>query len=213
MSDDQDGSGWVGECFFWYRTIQVVELTTENCSVAVFKSRLPGFLLFLYSLTRCLAPVPLKLRPYGAIQMCLLSLLLVPDQRPLNGCVCVCVCTFIKRLKWLPVVRTALTDDEPCILRRQARRNERLTTGLHTPDTCARCPKHRCSSHRHSRTEPGLDWQCLGRLPTEGAELLVSHRQHCWHRLSTTNIHTKCHSSSSTLGLCRQKAASAKHPV
>jgi len=51
-------------------------------SVAVFKSRLntflfPGFLFFLCSLTRCLAPAPLELRPYGAIQMCLLLLLLL----------------------------------------------------------------------------------------------------------------------------------------
>jgi len=29
---------------------------------------LSGFLFFLCSLTRCLAPAPLKLRPYGAIQ-------------------------------------------------------------------------------------------------------------------------------------------------
>jgi len=47
-------------------------------SVAVFKSipLLSGFLFFLCSLTRCLAPAPLKLRPYGAIQICLLLLLL-----------------------------------------------------------------------------------------------------------------------------------------
>jgi len=32
---------------------------------------------FLCSLTRCLAPAPLKLRPYGAIQICLLLLLLL----------------------------------------------------------------------------------------------------------------------------------------
>jgi len=49
-------------------------------SVAVFKSRLKTFLLFsqtfssLCSLTRCLAPANLKLRPYGAIQICLLLL-------------------------------------------------------------------------------------------------------------------------------------------
>ena len=53
--------------------------TTEN---AVFKSRLKtfipllsGFLFFLCSLTRCLAPAPVKLRPHGAIQICLLLLL------------------------------------------------------------------------------------------------------------------------------------------
>ena len=32
----------------------------------------PGFLFFLCSLTRCLDPAPLKLRPDGAIQICLL---------------------------------------------------------------------------------------------------------------------------------------------
>ena len=37
---------------------------------------LTGFLFFLCSLTRCLAPAPLKLRPYGAMQICLLLLLL-----------------------------------------------------------------------------------------------------------------------------------------
>ena len=50
-------------------------------SVAVFKSKdiplLPGFLFFLCSLTRCLAPAPLKLRPYGAKPICLLLLLLL----------------------------------------------------------------------------------------------------------------------------------------
>jgi len=52
-------------------------------SVAFFKSRLktipllPGFFFFLCSLTHCLAPAPLKLRPYGAIQICLLLLLLL----------------------------------------------------------------------------------------------------------------------------------------
>jgi len=38
---------------------------------------LSGFLFFLCSLTHCLAPAPLKLRPYGAIQICLLLLLLL----------------------------------------------------------------------------------------------------------------------------------------
>jgi len=37
----------------------------------------PGFLFFLCSLTRCLAPPPVKLRPYGAIRICLLLLLLL----------------------------------------------------------------------------------------------------------------------------------------
>ena len=57
-------------------------VVVRSDSVAVFKSReakviplLPGFLFFLCSLTRCLAPAPLKLRPYGAIQICLLLLL------------------------------------------------------------------------------------------------------------------------------------------
>ena len=39
-------------------------------SDAVFKLRHSSdFLFFLCSLTRCLAPAPLKLRPYGAIQI------------------------------------------------------------------------------------------------------------------------------------------------
>jgi len=38
---------------------------------------LPGFPFFLCSLTRCLPPAPLKLLPYGAIQICLLLLLLL----------------------------------------------------------------------------------------------------------------------------------------
>jgi len=51
--------------------------------VVVFRSRLKTFLFSqafsfsLCSLTRCLAPAPLKLRLYGAIQMCLLLLLLL----------------------------------------------------------------------------------------------------------------------------------------
>jgi len=36
---------------------------------------LPGFLSSLFSLAHCLATAPLKLRPYGAIQICLLLLL------------------------------------------------------------------------------------------------------------------------------------------
>ena len=36
--------------------------------------KLPGFLSFPCSLTRCLAPAPLKLRPNDAIQICLLLL-------------------------------------------------------------------------------------------------------------------------------------------
>jgi len=40
-------------------------------------SLLSGFLVLLCSLTRCLAPAPLKLRPYGVIQICLLLLLLL----------------------------------------------------------------------------------------------------------------------------------------
>jgi len=52
-------------------------------SVAVSKSRLktflffPVFLFFLCSLTCCLAPAPLKLRPYGTIQICSLLLYLI----------------------------------------------------------------------------------------------------------------------------------------
>jgi len=53
----------------------------DSDSVAVFKSRwakdiplFPGFLFFLCSLTRCLAPAPPKSRPYGAIQICFLKL-------------------------------------------------------------------------------------------------------------------------------------------
>jgi len=50
-------------------------------SVTVFKSRLKTFLfsrafsLSLLSVAHCLAPAPMKLRPYGAIQICLLLLL------------------------------------------------------------------------------------------------------------------------------------------
>ena len=53
-------------------------LTTENCSVAVFKSRLktflfsPGSLSSLFSAAHCLAPAPLKLQPYGTIDIRLL---------------------------------------------------------------------------------------------------------------------------------------------
>jgi len=36
-----------------------------------------GFLSSLFSVAHCLAPAPLKLRPYGAIQMRLLLLLLL----------------------------------------------------------------------------------------------------------------------------------------
>jgi len=38
---------------------------------------LPGFLSSLFSVAHCLAPTPLKLRPYGAIQICFLLLLLL----------------------------------------------------------------------------------------------------------------------------------------
>jgi len=55
----------------WYSLPKSV---LNSDSVAVFKSRLKttlfsGFLFFLCSITRCLAPAPLKLRPYGAIQI------------------------------------------------------------------------------------------------------------------------------------------------
>ena len=52
-------------------------------SLAVSKSRLKtflfsqGFPVFLCALTRCLSSAPLKLRPYGAIQICLFLLLLL----------------------------------------------------------------------------------------------------------------------------------------
>jgi len=51
-------------------------------SVTVLKSRLktpllPGLSLFPFSVAHCLAPAPLKLRPYDAIQMGLLLLLLL----------------------------------------------------------------------------------------------------------------------------------------
>ena len=61
-----------------------LELTTENCRSQCLCNcvevqakdipLLPGFLSSLFSLTRCLAPAPLKLRPCGAIQVCLLLL-------------------------------------------------------------------------------------------------------------------------------------------
>ena len=56
-----------------------------------FKSRLKTFLFSqafsfsLYSLTRGLAPSPLKLRPYGAIQICLLLISLLPRYTLVGG--------------------------------------------------------------------------------------------------------------------------------
>ena len=65
----------------------LTQTVLSSDSVAVFKLTLMTFLFswafssfsahFLCSLTRCLAPAPLKLRPYGAIQICLLLLLLL----------------------------------------------------------------------------------------------------------------------------------------
>jgi len=65
------------------QVISLPKTVLSSDSVAVFKSRLKtfllasGFLFFFCSLTRCLAPAPLKFRPYGAIQICLLLLLLL----------------------------------------------------------------------------------------------------------------------------------------
>ena len=46
----------------------------------------PGFLSPLFSVAHCLAPVPLKSRHYGAIQMCLLLLLLLNDTLMMTRC-------------------------------------------------------------------------------------------------------------------------------
>jgi len=43
-------------------------------TTTIHVSFLPGFLSSLFSVARCLAPAPLKLRPYGAIQIRLLLL-------------------------------------------------------------------------------------------------------------------------------------------
>ena len=56
-------------------------------SVAVFKSKqkqiplLPGFLFFLCSRTRCLAPAPLESRSYGAIQICLFIVIIINQRQ------------------------------------------------------------------------------------------------------------------------------------
>jgi len=42
------------------------------CSDLAVSLVFPSFLFFLCSLTRCLVPAPLKLLPYGSIQICLL---------------------------------------------------------------------------------------------------------------------------------------------
>ena len=36
----------------------------------------PGFLFFVCSLARCLAPAPLELRPYGAMQICFIIIII-----------------------------------------------------------------------------------------------------------------------------------------
>ena len=59
--------------------------------VTVFKSRLktflffPGFLSSLSSIAHCLAPAPLKLRPYDAIQIRLLLLIFISHQHKAAG--------------------------------------------------------------------------------------------------------------------------------
>jgi len=74
------GSGHLlAHCEIW--GISVVSSSSDvdfRCqySQTGFSLLLSGFLFFLCSLTRCLAPASLKLRPYGAIQICLLLLLL-----------------------------------------------------------------------------------------------------------------------------------------
>jgi len=55
-------------------------ISTRTVAFLAYKRDIPllsGFIFFLCSLTRCLALAPLKLRPYGAIQICLLLLLLL----------------------------------------------------------------------------------------------------------------------------------------
>jgi len=49
-----------------------------HASYCCTKLLLAGFPFFLHSLTCCLPPAPLKLRPYGAIQICLLLLMRGP---------------------------------------------------------------------------------------------------------------------------------------
>ena len=58
--------------------VSLPKTVLSSDSVAVFKSRLktflfsPGFLSSLFSAAHCLAPAPLKLQPYGTIDICLL---------------------------------------------------------------------------------------------------------------------------------------------
>jgi len=85
---------WRGGLLDITRHVAVNAFSAENSlpktvinsdSVTVFKSRLktiqdipllPGFLSSLLSVAHCLAPAPLKLRPYGAIQIRVLLRLL-----------------------------------------------------------------------------------------------------------------------------------------
>jgi len=59
-----------------------LQKTVKSDSVTVFKSRLKTFLFSQalssrFSVVHCLAPAPMKLRPYGAIQIRLLLLLFI----------------------------------------------------------------------------------------------------------------------------------------
>ena len=47
------------------------KLSFNSDSATVFNPLLPGFLTFLVSVAHCMATAPLKLRPYGAVQICL----------------------------------------------------------------------------------------------------------------------------------------------
>jgi len=63
-------------------------ISTRTVAFPAYKRDIPllsGFLFFLCSLTRCLVLAPLKLRPYGAIQICLLLLLLLYRSRLTNS--------------------------------------------------------------------------------------------------------------------------------
>ena len=58
-------------------SMSVLLIVRPKCTLAAHIPLLPGFLSFLCSLTRCLAPAPLKSRSNIAIQICLLLLLLL----------------------------------------------------------------------------------------------------------------------------------------
>ena len=54
-------------------SVPKIIINDKKCTVTVFNSS-PGLSLFLFSVAHCLAPAPLKIRPYGTIQIRLLLL-------------------------------------------------------------------------------------------------------------------------------------------